>query len=280
MKEKIAATIVVYCPDYQRLSENINAISSQVDKVILVVNAESLDRDKLTINDPHRVLMLSNGGNKGIAYALNRGMHAGEKLGYDWVVTLDQDSVCTPDLVSKLVRHIGEERVGIVTPVIDDRNCDDREMGDKPTDEVKLCITSGALTSTKVWKEVGGFTNELFIDYVDYDYCAKLFRHGYRVIRDNEAHLLHEVGHITIKTYGNKHRYMLYNHSPMRDYYIVRNRIYYYHAYPDFVDVAKEKRMLRERIILILLFEKRKIRKGIAILKGAIDSRKLRKKLG
>jgi rhamnosyltransferase len=46
-----------------------------------------------------------------------------------------------------------------------------------------MVMTSGCLTNLAIWDESGGFSDELFIDEVDHDYCLNVRRHGYRVVR-------------------------------------------------------------------------------------------------
>lgn len=272
--ESIIASIVLYQPDMQRLEENIEAIKGQVKKIVLVINGPGSEEAIEKYSGLDEFCIIHNDKNKGIAYALNQAMQFGYDNGYEWVITLDQDSVVPKDIVAKLSRHFDKKRVGIVAPDILDRNVGRSEKRMEGWTDIKRCITSASITKTAVWKEVGGFTNELFIDFVDYDYCAKLIRSGYRIIKDFEVSLLHEVGHAKRLHFGKKHEILIYNHKAFRRYYYTRNAIYFYKTYPEIVDVRWEKRDLLVRSIVIVLFEKDRLKKAKAMIRGALDSRK------
>ena len=273
MNCKIAASIVLYNPDLDRLNENIKSISMQVEKVILVDNAS--DSTEIAKFENSKCVLLRNQTNVGLAQALNQAMQYAYEQGFDWVLTLDQDSVSQEDLVEGLKRHIDKERIGIIAPKFIDRNCPRLSDDDCGWKYVLRCITSASLTNVKIWKTVGGFDNSLFIDYVDYAFCAKIIRNGFAIIKDSDVSLLHEIGRSKRIFIFNKYSYILYNHSPMRDYYIVRNTLYYCYAYPDVWNVKQDKRELILRCVMILAFEKDKMAKFCSMLKGWKDSRKL-----
>lgn len=273
--EKIIASIILYQPDMKRLEENIDAVRHQVERIVLVINGPGSEEAAKRYACMEDFIIINNDKNRGIAYALNQAMKYGYENGYEWVLTLDQDSVVPEDIVERLSRHFNKKRVGIIAPSIVDRNVGASEKKTEGWDDVKMCITSASLTNTSVWREVGGFTNELFIDFVDFDYCAKLIRSGYRIIKDYEVLLLHEVGHARRIHFGKKHEFVIYNHSAFRRYYYTRNVIYFYKTYPEMVDVKWEKRELLVRSIMVFIFEKDRLRKAKAMIKGALDSGKL-----
>ncbi|BDZ77039.1 glycosyltransferase family 2 protein [Claveliimonas bilis] len=276
MNQSIAASIVLYNPQIDRLRDNIVSAAAQTECIVLIDNGSSnIDEiEKADFVVEHCVL-IKNSSNLGLATALNQAMQWAYENDYDWVLTLDQDSVCEKSLVVNLSKHVNKERVGIIAPKFIDRNCkrlSDSETGWK---YILRCITSASLTNVKIWKEVGEFNEELFIDYVDYDFCAKLIRSGYAIIKDSDVSLIHEIGHSKRIFVAKKHSYILYNHSAMRDYYIVRNTLYYCYEYPDVWNVKREKRELLIRCVMIMLFESDKRHKFAAMLKGWKDSKKL-----
>ena len=276
MNEKIIASIVTYNPDIKRLKENINAISDQVDRVVLVDNGSNNKNEIEELLNELQVgcFCIYNNTNGGIAKALNQAFLWAEKENYDWVLTLDQDTVCAENLVYGLIKHVNREKIAIIAPKYIDRNYEDVTDNDHGWEFVERCITSASLTNVKAWRDVDGFYEELFIDYVDYDFCAKLRRKGYKIIRDSDVAILHEIGHSKKICIG-KHSYVLYNHSPIRDYYIVRNRLYYCSEYGDVWDVESEKKAMILRCFMIAFFEKNRIRKIKAMLSGWRDSAKL-----
>lgn len=275
MDKQIVASIILYNPDINRLQENIESVAQQVEQIILVDNASNnIKNIEILKCVKENCILIKNDINVGLAKALNQAMQCALEHKYEWVLTLDQDSVCEKGLVEALARHIDKEKVGIIAPKFVDRNCkrvSDTEHGWK---YVQRCITSASLTNIKIWENVGGFNSDLFIDFVDYDFCAKLIRNGYAIIKDSDISILHEIGHSKRIYIANKYSYILFNHSAIRDYYIVRNTLYYCYLYPDVWNVKQEKKELIVRCIMILVFEEDKFNKLKYMLKGWKDSRK------
>jgi rhamnosyltransferase len=121
------------------------------------------------------------GENKGIAYALNKCFEKAVSGGYAWNITLDQDSVCEPELVSNLAIHAKSD-VAIVSPSIIYRNNEGyAARGMNGVDEVKWVITSASLTNVRAWQAVHSFDEWMFIDGVDIDFCIRTAKAGYRL---------------------------------------------------------------------------------------------------
>lgn len=120
----------------------------------------------------------------------------GEINHYDWIITLDQDSVSPIGLVSNLTKYTSKD-VAVIAPNIAYRNNEQyTNRPVKPYEEVPWVITSASLTSIPAWKRLDGFDEWLFIDGVDYDYGIRANRNGYKVIRSYETELLHELGNL------------------------------------------------------------------------------------
>jgi rhamnosyltransferase len=135
-------------------------------------------------------------------------------------------------------------------------------------------MTSGNLLNLSAYQVVGPFLDELFIDFVDVEFCLRLRQKGFLVVQANRAILKHNLGNITnVKILFKQLRTS--NHSPLRRYYITRNRFFVWNKYHEF-DVAKEaiakdKVSFRGEIRNILLMEKYKIAKLAMIVKGYFD---------
>ena len=190
---RIFAGIVSFEPDIERLRCNIDAIAPQVCAVVIFDNGSSNYRE-IRKSIKNAVLIRSE-KNLGIAAALNRLIRWGERKGYKWMISLDQDSVCPTDYVKDMLPLLDLKRVGIAAPVIIDRSIG--VVGHSPKGsyaEVRTCITSGAFNSIAAWCKVSGYDESMFIDSVDFEYCYRLRKHGYRVVQSGKVWLLHEVG--------------------------------------------------------------------------------------
>lgn len=194
-KKTIAAGIVTFNPDIKRLSDNLSAISPQVETVFIYDNASENIRqltNLLNTKFPKAVLSKSS-VNGGMAVALNSLAHTALNRGFSHILLLDQDSVAEEKLVEKLMGSVSPD-VGIVSPRIIDRN--EREYDTRETGVVRVsrAITSGAILNLRAFEVVGGYDERLFVDWVDFEFSDNLRTHGYGIVRVNDAVLLHELG--------------------------------------------------------------------------------------
>lgn len=291
----IAAGIVTYNPEIERLQENIKAILPQVDYLIIVDNASQNKADWIEIvHAIEKVTIIENIENKGIATALNQIVEKSMSLGCQWSLTLDDDSVVPSDMIEKYQCYVDMDKVAMIVPIIHDRTMSVIDVSGKITQEyeyVDTAISSGTLMNNKIWKEIDGFTEQLFIDYVDLDYCMKVKIAGYKILRINTVQLLHELGNATeIKLFtwlsrifswkpsiSKKFGDMRYttNHSPNRLYYLTRNQFYYMNEYSQYIDAKQMKKGMKIGWIVKLIFEKNRIAKFKAIKNGIKDGKRM-----
>ena len=108
--EKIYAGIVTFNPDIERLKENVCAICIQVPEVVIFDNGSSNFADiQECISVFHNAILIHSDENIGIAAALNRLMQWGSNNNYDWMLSLDQDSVCDASYVNKMKQYLDVE---------------------------------------------------------------------------------------------------------------------------------------------------------------------------
>lgn len=288
--QKIAAGIVTFNPDISRLKENVEAIYTQVEQTFLVDNgSENIAEIEDTFAQYSGLTILKNSNNEGIAKALNQMVEQAVHCGMEWTLTLDQDSIAPANMIEGFLPYMEQQETAMLVPVIRDRVREIMDMAEEakePYTYVEMAITSGTLMKNDVWKQVQGFDEKLFIDYVDFDYCMKVKIAGYQIVRINDVILLHELGNATeikcITWLGNllkskKLLAMRYtsNHSPIRLYYVTRNQLYYIRKYEAYLDKKRAKRGIILGIIMKLIFEGNRVKKARAICKGIKDSKKL-----
>ena len=242
------------------LEDNLNAIVPQVSKVIVIDNGSS-DEEKIQslLRSYDNVLFTCNKENLGVAKALNQLCMMAMQEGFEWILTMDQDSVCASDMVEHLAAYIDNPAYGIIAPKVE--FCDGNTLiqttkdGDKETVEVSACITSGSLTRLEAWKSVGGFDEWFFIDRVDNEFCTHLTISGYKILRVNKAMLSQRAGVMKyIKMpWGRKMLLPYYNHK--RNYYICRNTIYYFRKYGHDIDLCHQVMAFLYSQFIKLLFE-------------------------
>lgn len=277
--KNIIASIVTYNPDLERLKLNILNLLKQVDEILIVDNNSSninnIKQLLLEINNKNSIIKLNsicNKKNVGIANALNQALEYAYNNNYEWILTLDQDSICDLGLINEYkssINLIDDENIAIISPSIVDENI---SMESSNMSNPMVVITSGALTNVIIAKNIGGFIDELFIDYVDFEFCLRLRVNNYQILKSHTAKLYHQLGECKIHNILNL-KIVATNHSYIRRYYFYRNSIYvykkYFKHYPKWV--IKDMLSKVKTMLIILLFENEKYRKIKYSVKGIKD---------
>lgn len=273
MQTRVAAGIVLYNPDIERLRKNLMSISNQVEKIFLVDNAsDNLIEIKELLKQFSDWDLIVNEENKGIAEALNQLFKSAEASGFQWMLTLDDDSVCDKNMVSSLCKCIHKEQIGIICPLAEDDKMQRKRNSSKIcVEEIADCITAGSLTKIAAWREVGGFDSRMFIDFVDIEFCLRLRIKGYKILRVNNVCVHQQYGNITgsFSILGKK--FYLFGYSPVRVYYSVRNQIYYMKKHWKNINVGKQLLYLFGYIGKRLIFEKNRVKSFAAVCRGVKD---------
>ena len=267
-----AIGIVTYQPNKQRLQENIkSALSNNMVGNLIIVdnNSSNLSDIKEIISQYERIILIKNDENMGVAHALNQILKCADEKGFDWVLTLDQDSVMAPNTLNEYNNYTKDKEIGIICPCIEDRNMGREYTRPMNIEYINLCITAGNLVRIEAWKRIGGYSEELFIDGVDFDFCLKMHRAGYKILRINTICLLQEVGH------GHKipllfhHQISVLHHSPIRLYYIARNYLYIGKKHKQKWHWSIE---VLKRMFIVLCFEQNRWEKLNYMIKGVKHS--------
>jgi rhamnosyltransferase len=216
-----------------------------------------------------------NSDNAGQAAALNQGLTWGESRGFPWIATFDQDTVPGTNLVEEAGRIFdgdGERSLAVIGAgwLTSPRSRPDcSSPNGRP---VPWVVTSGSLHSVQVWREIGGFRDDFFIDYVDIEYCLRARSAGYRVVRACVSTMQHAIGNPT------RHRLLFRfvqptHHSRVRRYFITRNRIHMWRAFwrKEPGSIARDVTGAAKDLVKLLLFETDRLQKLRAMLWGAED---------
>ena len=89
--------------------------------------------------------------------------------------------------------------------------------------EKDVLISSGKLILADAVKEIGMMDESLFIDLVDFEWCWRAKKYGYRVFSSKRARMGHMVGQKNVKILK---VYTLLIPSPIRHYYQFRNTLF------------------------------------------------------
>jgi rhamnosyltransferase len=150
-KGEIGAVIVLFHPD-DSLRANIRSYAEQVGRVVAVDNTPNPPVGRGQEVAALGVDCIVLGENRGIAAALNAGANRLRETGFEWALTMDQDSTAPAGFMDALT-------------------------------DCLLRLSAAA--------EVDGFDEALFIDQVDTDFCFRLRLAGWRLLQSRRA-LLHD----------------------------------------------------------------------------------------
>ncbi len=280
LNNRTLAGIVTYNPEIERLQQNMEAVLRNGINRIVVVDNGSKNAEEISVFLEYfpEAYIINNPKNEGIAHALNQIFQEAYDSGcYEWVLTLDQDSVIDDNMLEVYEKYAKDEDVVSLTTPQRDRNFElNRKPDERETQYIKRCITSGNLVRTAVWKEVGGFDDRLFIDSVDHEFCYRLREHGYQILQINTPLILHEVGKATIVNFLGKPRLLL-NHSAFRKYYLIRNRAYLLKAFPLAWECDDYLNIVKFMLKTVLLEKDDKWNKLRSMVKGYHDGLKMQR---
>lgn len=243
---KIGSVLVTFNPNLQKLEDNLVAVSKQVDRVLIIDNGSKNDEEiKELAGRLQRVDTVFLQENRGIAAAQNVGFEVLDKADFDWVVTLDQDTWLPDETIKK---YFDSKLLELKDTAIVGGNFIDKaqtsgnrlEYQEKKPFQVTKMIASGNLVRVSSWKLVNGFDEKLFIDFVDYDFNARLQLAGFKIWIVPDVIFEHEIGTAIKKPYlkkilGFSADKKIMDHSPMRQFYLHRNMIVYWKRYPQFM---------------------------------------------
>ena len=278
---RICAVMVIYNPD-STLEQNIMALLNEVDRLVVVDNcSEPSVRSRITaLAATSNFEVIWNQENIGLAAGLNTGIHrALTNEQYQWIATFDQDSRVTPGFSkTMLAAHTAcpfREKVELIAPChVLSVEPAEMPLQDGPQfREVTVALQSGSFFNSSAFKDVGTFDESFFIDYVDFEFCLRLRKSGFRMIEATHAPIYHRVGTPTRHTFLGM-TCTVFNHSPLRRYYAARNRLRVYRRYllSDPRWIGHDIWSWFKEIVKLVLFENNRPEKLGYIARGAWDA--------
>lgn len=232
---KIAAAVILYNPT-DDVIQNIKSYYADLDK--LYVHDNSAKRNSGIEHEIHELPNAEyyfSGENQGLCVPFNRCYKKAIEEGMDWFITFDQDSIAEENMIKEMKQFANSElcdkKVGIIAPTINDSNQENIQQSSCYTYTDRV-IQSGAMHRLDMMKSVGGYDENLFIDEVDFEYCARCRGKGYSIIKLNQAVLIHDCQDTDIqRKFVDGKMVYINKYSPLRYYYRYRNALYCYDKY-------------------------------------------------
>ncbi len=270
-KTKVAACVVLYNPE-DDVFENIASYIENVALLFIVDNSTSHNKQliKKLQNSFANIEYINNNDNLGIATALNIGCNKALEEGYEWILTMDQDSkfINFTDYLACLESLKNTQNIAILSA--NTNYNEEMALPAQPIcnyEEKFSAITSANLLNLKLFEKIGKFEDKLFIDLVDYDYCIKAQLHNFKVLYFPNIFVKHALGTVFLrKNLFTKKMRAKREHNPQRTYYFARNYLYLSKKFGK--DFPKELNILKiinilfvHEVTKILLYEDQKLAK-------------------
>lgn len=283
MESSIGVVICLYNPDLDILSKNLSVLKNLQIFTILVDDYSSVSLDSIVHEFKNsQFILMKKSENLGIGNSLNIGCDYLLKNNFTWVLTLDQDTKLEEEWIEKLLIAKNKyekllRNAFIFHSIPKDPRTDQIFYYKINSTELKdvgishFSFTSGSLMSLEVWQKLGRFNEELFLDYIDIDICFRARISGYKIYAIENAVMSHPVGNRMFYNLWNA-KIVLINHSPIRNYYVVRNaylmRKKYGKIFPEFK--KGDRYFILKKCIKAILFEDQKLKKLYYIMVGLI----------
>jgi len=240
---EITAIAIAYFPDIQTITKTIESICGQVSKVLIIdntPNGSSVFKNHRLLYGRNNVELITLNENVGIAKAQNIGIKRALENRADFVLVSDQDTFYPDNYVAKMLEAYSKianrEEVAAIVPDFADLNRGGQRQGFVLFDnlfskriypkggchEITQAIASGEIIPSEVFSHIGFMDEELFIDWVDLEWCWRARAKGYKIVGCADVVIEHRMGD-EAKRFGLR-SYSI--RSPIRTYYIVRNAVH------------------------------------------------------
>lgn len=270
--KKVGGVVVLYYPEVEVI-ENIKSYLNQIDTLLVFDNSGNYASEVVEwIKSNDKIIYKNDNNNYGIARALNYAANYFMELDFNYLLTLDQDSCASVDMVKSLLEITNDiDDIGIVSPFHTNRY-NTKQPPAVAFQEVVNVKTSGNLVNLFLFPQIGEFNENYFIDYVDIEYGYRIKLKGFKVIQVNSVLLYHNEANIIQKRFLWWTLYP-YNHNKKRMYYKTRNLLYLRDQYSKILheELKAEIKEFRNNLFKIILFEKEKTAKIKMILMGYSD---------
>ncbi|ADX84942.1 glycosyltransferase [Saccharolobus islandicus] len=238
----ISVCIVTYNPDTEILFKIIHILRNSGLSIILVDNNSS-DKSFLSLlQNVDNIIPLEN--NVGLGKAYNICCEASKKLGAEWILFLDQDSIpLEPFKVNEVIEKLKNNAQLYYNIAIVSINSDIATKTSIINDDfylAKYVVGSGMIVKNCVCEKYK-FLENLFLYSIDIEYSTRIRRAGYYILAYKKQMLDYKMGEISKKYRRKIPRYLSYLLSkltgkdltsypfysnPLRYYMMLRNNIY------------------------------------------------------
>lgn len=224
----IAGVVILYHPDIEQLSDNIQTYLNGLKQLYVYDNSESktpgIEEALLKLHPSIQYHYFNT--NEGIAKRLNQAIEQAALNQHDFLLTMDQDSSFKDGDFEKYKTLIQSSAYNHVAQFGVNCQPDFTLPKDEPETALTL-ITSGSILNLALTKQIGPFNEALFIDFVDAEFSYRVIQNGFINLLFSNIVLNHALGKLVEgKSLVNFKKTLRITHAPIRVYYIIRNGLY------------------------------------------------------
>lgn len=275
---RFACVVVLYNPE-EDIKQQLKTYSECFKKLFLFDNSPKKAQWLESLTEIENVCYIGNGENLGLSEAFNITFQKSYEEGFDFITTMDQDTVFEKEEILKMFKHISEcedDSVAIFATnfrkIYFGKNGPEYSKKIYPENDVieeRFHIQSGNFLKISLMKNVFPLDN-FFVSFVDFDMDYSAYIKGYKLLVYGDCLITQQIGEPIKASFLAKHGFT--NMSVNRYYYLMRNNLYFGKKYKDYKEVRKRARYGRRIFALkILLSEKNKIAKIKMMKKGYKD---------
>jgi len=264
--KKIIGIVSLYNPNLKEVIRNIQTYLLQLDKLIIWDNTagETSNSDKIKeVLKSDKISIFASGNNEGLGKPFNEAIQIAQKEGFDFLMTMDQDSYFEAGDFEKYLKLVeSNDELAIYSP--DNKGL---EKKSEKFVEVRSSISSGSIYPMEIFERIGNFRDDYFVYMLDIEFCFRAKRNNIKTLCATSINLQHKEGYAEKSKLGLK-----INHYPAQStYYIIRNTILTWKLYPEFTTNEDRHYFYKYKLLYRLLkigFEKQSLLKIKALCLG------------
>jgi glycosyltransferase involved in cell wall biosynthesis len=218
----ILAIIVLYktrpneSTAFTTLVAELKRVQQPDDRLRVLLYDNSSGTQPLEDDFPPYVFYHAAGHNTGIAGAYNYALSIARREGFNWMLTLDQDTQLPVDFLAQLrdlaLRLEQNEEIGAIVPQLSHAGRPLSPFRIRPLGQSNLlpgfvgmargeicALNSASLFRVRALNEIGGFDPRFWLDYQDYYVFRQLHRQGKRVWVAGEIQVEHNLSLLSEK---------------------------------------------------------------------------------
>lgn len=231
----IVGLVAMYMPNQNEIN-NIAKYIKDLDYCFLLDDSAKDNRKvvaELIKEYPNKIEYHLNSENMGLCKSVNEGFRLAIGKGADWILVMNPDGTFENNAIEifkNYIRMNNTDGVAILCPQYNfDRHPRKAKNG---ISVIEYTDMSGSLYNAKILKKIGYFDVNTYFYGLDTEYCLRVKKNGYKIVRCNEAVLNHHPAHTEYVKLG-KIIFKYGKDKPERYYYQFRSGFYIQEKYHD-----------------------------------------------